>query len=139
MHAGQAYTVAAMGPSRGLRLQALNDRLTTPHGMSMVRVIQASLKEHQVTVDEIEDERADKEDKLADRRRQDRDDGCDDSRRLLLDLERWLAGVDHIEGLAQLIQQGQRLAHGLQLVLDEGAHLGGAPEPIGDRCGEQCK
>jgi hypothetical protein len=50
VHAGQAYTVAAMGPAKGLRLQALNDRLTTPHGMSMVRVIQASLKEHQVTV-----------------------------------------------------------------------------------------
>ena len=50
VHAGQAYTVAAMGPARGLRLQALNDRLTTPHGKSMVRVIQASLKEHHVTV-----------------------------------------------------------------------------------------
>jgi len=50
VHAGQAYTVAAMGPARGLRLQALNDRLTTPHGKSLVRVIQASLKEHQVTV-----------------------------------------------------------------------------------------
>jgi len=50
VRAGQAYTVAAMGPARGLRLQALNDRLTTPHGKSMVRVIQASLKEHQVTV-----------------------------------------------------------------------------------------
>ena len=50
VHAGQAYTVAAMGPAKGLRLQALNDRLTTPHGKSMVRVIQASLKENQVTV-----------------------------------------------------------------------------------------
>ena len=50
VRAGQAYTVAAMGPARGLRLQALNDQLTTPHGKSMVRVIQASLKEHQVTV-----------------------------------------------------------------------------------------
>jgi hypothetical protein len=29
---------------------ALNDRLTTPHGKSLVRVIQASLKEHRVTV-----------------------------------------------------------------------------------------
>jgi hypothetical protein len=48
--AGQAYTVAAMGPAKGLRLQALNDRLTTPQGMSLVRVIQASLKEHRVTV-----------------------------------------------------------------------------------------
>jgi hypothetical protein len=50
VHAGQAYTVAAMGPARGLRLQALNDRMTTPQGKSLVRVIQASLKEHRVTV-----------------------------------------------------------------------------------------
>ena len=50
VHAGQAYTVAVMGPAKGLRLQALNDRLTTPQGKSMVRVIQASLKEHRVTV-----------------------------------------------------------------------------------------
>jgi hypothetical protein len=39
-----------MGPANGLRLQTLNDRMTTPHGKSLVRVIQASLKEHQVTV-----------------------------------------------------------------------------------------
>jgi Domain of unknown function (DUF4397) len=50
VHAGRAYTVAAMGPAKALRLQALNDRLTTPHGKSLVRIIQASLKEHQVTV-----------------------------------------------------------------------------------------
>lgn len=50
VHAGQAYTVAVMGPAKGLRLQALNDRLTTPQGKSMVRVIQASLKEHRITV-----------------------------------------------------------------------------------------
>src|SRR5215470_16527716 len=50
VHAGRAYTIAAMGPAKGLRLQALNDRLTTPHGKSLVRVIQASLKEHHVTV-----------------------------------------------------------------------------------------
>jgi hypothetical protein len=50
VHAGQAYTVAVMGPAKGLRLQALNDRLTTPPGKSMVRVIQASLKEPRVTV-----------------------------------------------------------------------------------------
>src|ERR1700745_1993934 len=50
VRAGRAYTVAAMGPARGLRLQALNDQLTTPHGKSMIRIIQASLKEHQVTV-----------------------------------------------------------------------------------------
>ena len=50
VQAGQAYTVAAMGPANGLRLQALNDRMTTPPGTSLVRVIQASLKENSVTV-----------------------------------------------------------------------------------------
>jgi hypothetical protein len=50
VQAGQAYTVAAMGPATGLQLQALNDRLTTPQGTSLVRVIQASLKERYVTV-----------------------------------------------------------------------------------------
>jgi hypothetical protein len=50
VHAGHAYTIAAMGPAKGVRLRVLNDRLTTPHGKSLVRVIQASLKEHQVTV-----------------------------------------------------------------------------------------
>jgi hypothetical protein len=50
VHAGRAYTVAVIGPARGLRLVALNDRLTTPHGRSLVRVIQASLKEPHVTV-----------------------------------------------------------------------------------------
>jgi Domain of unknown function (DUF4397) len=50
VHAGRAYTVAVIGPANGLRLEALNDRLTTPHGKSLVRVIQASLKENRVTV-----------------------------------------------------------------------------------------
>ena len=50
VHAGRAYTVAAMGPAKAVRLQALDDRMTTPHGKSLVRVIQASLKQHQVTV-----------------------------------------------------------------------------------------
>jgi hypothetical protein len=50
VQAGQAYTVAAMGPANALQLQALNDQLTTPQGASLVRVIQASLKEQLVTV-----------------------------------------------------------------------------------------
>jgi Domain of unknown function (DUF4397) len=50
VNAGRAYTVAAMGPASALRLRGLNDRLTAPPGMSLVRVIQASLKEHYVTV-----------------------------------------------------------------------------------------
>ena len=48
--AGHAYTVAGMGPLSGLRLEVLRDRLTTPRGQALVRVIQASLQQHQVTV-----------------------------------------------------------------------------------------
>ncbi len=48
--AGHAYTVAGMGPESGLRLQVLDDTLTTPPGKSLVRVIQASLKQQTVKV-----------------------------------------------------------------------------------------
>jgi len=48
--AGGAYTVAGLGPAKALRLQVLHDRLTTPRGESLVRVIQASLRDHRVTV-----------------------------------------------------------------------------------------
>ena len=47
---GHAYTVAGMGPESGLRLQVLDDQLTTPPGKALVRVIQASLRQHVVTV-----------------------------------------------------------------------------------------
>src|SRR5215467_5882177 len=47
---GRAYTVAGMGPAKGLRLQVLRDRLTTPKGKILVRIIQASLREHRVTI-----------------------------------------------------------------------------------------
>ncbi|HEY6277955.1 MAG TPA: DUF4397 domain-containing protein [Streptosporangiaceae bacterium] len=47
---GGAYTVAGLGPAKGLRLQVMRDRLTTPKGESLVRVIQASLRNHRVTV-----------------------------------------------------------------------------------------
>jgi hypothetical protein len=47
---GGAYTVAGMGPNKGLRLQVFQDRLTTPRGKSLVRVIQASLKHNKVTI-----------------------------------------------------------------------------------------
>ena len=50
IQANHAYTVAGMGPESGLRLQVLDDDLTTPVGQSLVRVIQASLKQHVVTV-----------------------------------------------------------------------------------------
>jgi hypothetical protein len=48
--AGGAFTVAGMGPTKGLRLQVLSDRLTTPPGKSLVRVIQASLRYQKITV-----------------------------------------------------------------------------------------
>ena len=48
--AGDAYTVAGMGPVSGLRLQVMRDRLGTPPGKALVRVIQASLQQHRVTV-----------------------------------------------------------------------------------------
>jgi len=49
--AGGAYTVAGMGPAKGLRLQVIPDRLNTPPGRSLVRVIQASLRYQKITVD----------------------------------------------------------------------------------------
>jgi len=47
---GEAYTVAGLGPESALRLQVLDDKLSTPKGDALVRVIQASLKQHVVTV-----------------------------------------------------------------------------------------
>jgi Domain of unknown function (DUF4397) len=48
--AGHAYTVAAVGPRSGLRLQVMDDDLTSPAGKALVRVIQASLKQRVVKV-----------------------------------------------------------------------------------------
>ena len=48
--AGDAYTVAGMGPAAGLRLVVFPDPLTTPPGSSLVQVIQASLRQGSVTV-----------------------------------------------------------------------------------------
>jgi hypothetical protein len=48
--ADHAYTVAGMGPESGLRLQVMDDSLTTPSGKFLVRVIQASLKQQTVKV-----------------------------------------------------------------------------------------
>jgi Domain of unknown function (DUF4397) len=48
VEADHAYTVAGMGPESGLRLQVLDDQLTTPPGKSVIRVIQASLKQQTV-------------------------------------------------------------------------------------------
>jgi hypothetical protein len=47
---GDAYTVAGMGPASGLRLQVLKDTLAVPTGRALVRVIQASLRQHAVSV-----------------------------------------------------------------------------------------
>jgi hypothetical protein len=48
--AGHAYTVAGVGPASGLRLQVIPDRLRTPRGKALVRIIQASMQQHTVTV-----------------------------------------------------------------------------------------
>jgi len=48
--AGHSYTVAGLGPESGLRLAVLDDQLTPPDGKALVRVIQASLQDHVVTV-----------------------------------------------------------------------------------------
>jgi len=45
-----AYTVAALGPDPGLRVEVLQDQMTTPKGQALVRVVQASLKDNHVTV-----------------------------------------------------------------------------------------
>jgi hypothetical protein len=47
---GTPYTVAALGPDPGLRVEVLKDQMATPTGKALVRVVQASLKEHLVTV-----------------------------------------------------------------------------------------
>src|ERR1700752_2502718 len=38
-----AYTVAALGPDPGLRVEVLHDQMTAPAGKALVRVFQASL------------------------------------------------------------------------------------------------
>jgi hypothetical protein len=48
--AGRSYTVAGMGPASGLRLVVIPDRLRTPRGKALVRVIQASMQQDTVTV-----------------------------------------------------------------------------------------
>ena len=50
VEAGSAYTLAALGPDPGLRTEVLKDQMTTPAGKAVVRVLQASLKQHLVTV-----------------------------------------------------------------------------------------
>jgi hypothetical protein len=47
---GNSYTVAGMGPASGLRLQVLKGTLTVHSGQALIRVIQASLRQHVVSV-----------------------------------------------------------------------------------------
>jgi hypothetical protein len=48
--AGSNYTVASLGPAAGRRLEVLKDQMDGSSGAALVRVIQASLKQDQVTV-----------------------------------------------------------------------------------------
>jgi Domain of unknown function (DUF4397) len=48
--AGSNYTVASLGPVSGRRLEVLKDQMDGSSGAALVRVIQASLKQDQVTV-----------------------------------------------------------------------------------------
>jgi hypothetical protein len=47
---GGAYTLASVGPSSAPRLELLDDMLSPPRGKALVRIIQASLHQRQVTV-----------------------------------------------------------------------------------------
>ena len=48
--AGTNYTVASLGPAADRRIEVLRDRMAAPKGSALVRVIQASLEQDQVTV-----------------------------------------------------------------------------------------
>jgi uncharacterized protein DUF4397 len=50
VNAGSNYTVASLGPAAGRRLEVLKDQTAAPSGAALVRVIQASQKQDQVTV-----------------------------------------------------------------------------------------
>lgn len=48
--AGTDYTVASIGPAAARRLEVLKDQMAAPAGKALVRVLQASVKQQQVTV-----------------------------------------------------------------------------------------
>lgn len=50
--AGSAYTVASIGSSGAQRALVLTDQMAAPKGQALVRVIQASVQQQQVTVDD---------------------------------------------------------------------------------------
>jgi uncharacterized protein DUF4397 len=47
---GRAYTLASLGPSSAPRVELLKDTLNAPRGKSLVRIIQASLRQSRVTI-----------------------------------------------------------------------------------------
>jgi hypothetical protein len=47
---GTNYTVASLGPAAARRIEVLRDQMAAPEGSALLRVIQASLKQDQVTV-----------------------------------------------------------------------------------------
>ena len=47
---GTNYTVASLGPASARRIEVLRDDMAAPRGSALIRVIQASLKQDQVTV-----------------------------------------------------------------------------------------
>ncbi len=53
--AGTDYTVASIGPSNARRVEVLQDQTSAPKGSALVRVFQASLKQHLVTVSDGQD------------------------------------------------------------------------------------
>ena len=53
--AGSAYTVASIGSSGAQRALVLTDKMAAPKGQALVRVIQASVQQKQVTVDDGSD------------------------------------------------------------------------------------
>jgi tartrate dehydratase beta subunit/fumarate hydratase class I family protein len=50
VNAGASYTVVSIGPATSPRLEVLTDQITAPKGTALVRVFQASLKQHLVTI-----------------------------------------------------------------------------------------
>jgi len=53
--AGSAYTVASIGSSAARKVLVLTDQMAAPKGKALVRVIQASVKQRQVTVSDGSD------------------------------------------------------------------------------------
>jgi Domain of unknown function (DUF4397) len=50
VNAGASYTVVSIGPATSPRLEVLTDQIAAPKGTALVRVFQASLKQHLVTI-----------------------------------------------------------------------------------------